>query len=312
MTDSRQGKAAQGSTELKRLAEENRILQRYKKDLETLLETTDDFIYIKDRQHKFIYTSSAFSRLTGHASWQDLVGKDDFDIFPAEHAERYFAFEKAVIREGKPLRFHEEPYYDPEGNLCWVTSTKNPVFDESGQVIGLVGISKDITQLKRQKEQMEHLADHDDLTSLLNRRAFFLYGSKLIAAAEREAGRISVLYIDLDRFKQINDQWGHAKGDEVLTCFGELIKACTRESDLTSRFGGDEFVVMLKSASDEQDDTAVPQLVQRLQQAVQAHHAGLMGCGCSVGVAHYNPGETLDQLVNRADKAMYQAKKKTQ
>lgn len=288
------------------LKAENAQLLRYKRDLETLLETTDDFIYIKDRHHKFVYTSTAFAQLTRHENWQELVGKDDFDIFPSEHAERYFAFEKQVIEEGKTLSFHEEPYFDLQGELRWVSSTKNPVFDETGQVIGLVGISKDITELKRQQEKTAFVADHDDLTNMLNRRAFFQYGQKLLAAAERDHSSIAVLYMDLDKFKQVNDRFSHMAGDKVLAAFGQIIQNLTREADLSARFGGDEFVVLVKQP--EKGREAAIELARRVIAAVDQAKERLKGCSCSIGIAEHTATEALDVLVQRADKAMYLAK----
>ncbi|WP_299183458.1 GGDEF domain-containing protein [uncultured Neptuniibacter sp.] len=294
------------NVKLQQLVAENIELTRYKRDLETLLETTDDFIYIKDEQHKFVYTSTAFAHLARHQSWKELVGKDDFDIFPLEHAERYYAFERQVIEQGESLRFHEEPYFNLEGELCWVSSTKNPVFDEQGDVIGLVGISKDITDLKRQQSQIEYVADHDDLTNFLNRRAFFQYGQKMLAAADRDGSGIAVLYIDLDCFKKVNDRYGHAEGDNVIVAFGAIIKEVTREADLTARLGGDEFVILIKQQNDVVDAASV--LTQRILSEVNRLSQPLLGCGCSIGIAEYHPKERLDTLVNRADKAMYQAK----
>ena len=277
---------------------------RCQKTLETLLEVTDDFIYIKDLNHKFIYASDAFAKLTQHNSWRELIGKDDFDIFPKDHAQVYYQFEKTVIQEGRKLSKHEEPYYDLQGNLRWVTSTKNPVFDARGNVIGLVGISKDITELKIQQQRIEQLATHDHLTGLLNRRALFELGDMFFQKAQREQQYIAMLFVDLDKFKQVNDQYGHSIGDEVLINFSEHLKKSTRASDLVVRMGGDEFIICMSGGPDIQE--AAINCVERICSVDQC--AGDQCCGCSIGIAISASNYDLLNLLRVADKAMYEAK----
>lgn len=277
---------------------------RSQKALETLLAATDDFIYIKDKEHRFIFASDAFARLTQHESWRELVGKDDFDIFPEEHAKLYYEYEKPVMLLGEKLIMHEEPYYDSEGNLRWVTSTKNPFFDDDGNVLGLIGISKDITELKVQRDKIIDLATHDDLTGLLNRRAFFETGKLLIHNAIRNEQQVSLLYIDLDGFKQVNDSFGHDKGDEVLRFFSRYVDNIVREADLFARLGGDEFVILM--TTDEHGDSSTLPLVHRIIQVMQEPQ--MRGCGCSIGVSYANDFIELTDLLKRSDVAMYQAK----
>lgn len=276
---------------------------RYKKALEALLTITDDFIYIKDSDHKFLFTSDAFARLTKHKNWHELVGKDDFDIFPKEHAEVYFKHEQKVIQNGIKLTNHEEPYYDLEGNLRWVTSTKNPVFDDDGNVIGLVGISKDITDLKNQKERISHLATHDDLTGLFNRRAFYELGQMMLDQAIREQKVLVLIYLDLDKFKNVNDQHGHLAGDFVLKSFSEHLKKASRSYDLVARIGGDEFAIALGA---EKSISPAKTLVKRISKDLDA--SKLCGCTCSIGVASSARHTSLESILQAADEAMYEAK----
>ncbi|MGH1461085.1 MAG: diguanylate cyclase domain-containing protein [Neptuniibacter sp.] len=280
---------------------------RFRKTLETFLSVTDDFIYIKDVNHKFLYTSDTFARLTRHDSWRDLVGKDDFDIFPAEHAEVYFAYEKNVMLKGEKLIKHEEPYYDIDGNLRWVTSTKNPVFSDKGQVIGLVGISKDITDFKLQQERINYLATHDELTDLHNRRAFFELGQLMINQAYRDHAQLALLYIDLDNFKPVNDLYGHHVGDELLVYFASHLKKCARDSDIVVRIGGDEFAILIRTESS--DKELSESLAKRILSI--ADNPNMRGCKCSVGIAETNGVYDLHKLLVSADKAMYIAKKNT-
>jgi len=281
---------------------------RCQKTLETLLQVTDDFIYIKDLNHKFIYASDAFAQLTRHNSWRDLIGKDDFDVFPSEHAEVYYQYEQTVLKEGRKLAMHEEPYYDLQGNLRWVTSTKNPVFDAQGNVIGLVGISKDITDLKTQQQRIEHLATHDHLTGLLNRRALFEMGDLFFEKAERDKQQVAMLFIDLDKFKYVNDTYGHNVGDELLIKFSERLKSSTRASDLVVRMGGDEFVICMSSNKNIRQ--AAIKCAERISAEQVCEHGTC--CGCSIGIAVTHSNYKLLSLLSEADNAMYTAKSNAQ
>ncbi|MBB6523059.1 sensor domain-containing diguanylate cyclase [Pseudoteredinibacter isoporae] len=275
---------------------------RYKNVLEALLKITDVFIYIKDAQHKFMFTSDAFARLTGHDSWKELVGKDDFDIFPEEHAKVYFEHEEDVIKKGKTLGQHEEPYYNDKGELCWVCTTKNPVFDDAGNVVGLIGISKDITQMKKHQEIIAHQATHDYLTSVYNRKAFYEFGETMWSKLKREKQQSMMLFIDLNDFKNVNDQHGHQEGDRVLCRFAKLLKHECRESDLLARIGGDEFVLYMSG-----EKHAASKLVDRLIK--ESRQKDLKGCQVSIGIASSLQAKNLSELVRQADEAMYFAKR---
>lgn len=271
----------------------------------TLLSVTDDFIYIKDVNHCFIFASDALARLTNHKSGEELVGKNDFDIFPHEHATIYFNAERPVIEEGKSLHRLEEPYYDHHGHLRWVASTKNPVRNANGKVVGLIGIGKDITELKEREQQLEELSIRDELTQLLNRRALFDFGSKALATAERNQNLAAFLFLDLDNFKSVNDRYGHITGDQVLQLVSKRLQALSRESDYLCRVGGDEFVMLL--ALEEHNTEGLVHLANRILSIFD--EPDLYGCGCSIGIAHTSSVYDLDQLMAAADGAMYKAKK---
>lgn len=275
---------------------------RYKNVLEALLKITDVFVYIKDAQHKFMFASDAFARLTGHDSWHELIGKDDFDIFTEEHAKVYFEHEEGVIKNGTTLGQHEEPYYNHKGELGWVCTTKNPVFDDAGNVVGLIGISKDITEMKKHQETIAHQATHDYLTGLYNRKAFYEFGETMWSTLIRENRKSMLLFIDLNDFKKVNDQYGHQEGDQVLCRFSNILKRECRESDLLARIGGDEFVLYMSG-----DKQAASTLVNRLIQNTDTKE--LRGCQISIGIASNEQAKSLGELVRCADEAMYFAKR---
>ncbi|MCW8885629.1 MAG: GGDEF domain-containing protein [Motiliproteus sp.] len=280
-------------------------------DYMALLAHTPDFIYIKNHKHQFTSTSDAFARLTGHDCWQQLVGKTDFDIFPAEHAHRYFNCEKAVIDAGEHLEDLEEPYYGDDGELRWVSSYKRPIHDDTGRICGLVGISRDITHRKRHEHQIQHLATHDQLTGLANRHMLEEVGVELMALSRRLKHQFCLFFIDLDNLKQTNDYYGHDIGDEVLVTVSRRLEKTFRMTDVICRFGGDEFIVLTISKDPEWDvrrfgESALMQLAKPLPVGQD-----WVPISCSIGVAVATELDSnIEDLIQRADRVMYRAKAK--
>jgi len=124
------------------------------RDFVAFLENTSDFIYFKDKDSRFRFCSQTLAKITGHLSWRDMIGKHDLEVFPADTAEIYFQEELPVFREGKPLLNKIDPYYDDAGMSRWVSTSKWPLFDAEGAVVGLFGISHDITEQKLSEEKL--------------------------------------------------------------------------------------------------------------------------------------------------------------
>ncbi len=131
-----------------RLAELNR-------DFISFLENTSDFIYFKDAASRFRFCSQTLARITGHASWRDMIGKHDLEVFPADTARIYVEEEWPIFHEGRPLLNKIDPYYDEQGRKGWVLTNKWPLLDGEGRVVGLFGMSRDITELKAAQEQLQ-------------------------------------------------------------------------------------------------------------------------------------------------------------
>ncbi len=133
-------------------------LQSMNRDFITFLENTSDFIYFKDESSRFRFCSQTLANITGHASWRDMIGKHDLEVFPEETARIYYEEESPIFQDGKPLLNKTDPYIDAQGRRGWVNTNKWPVFDESGKhVVGIFGISRDISELKQAEEDLKHL-----------------------------------------------------------------------------------------------------------------------------------------------------------
>lgn len=156
--------------------------------------------------------------------------------------------------------------------------------------------------------RVQHLAWHDELTGLLNRRRFAELGQMELERARRLGQEFAAVLLDVDNFKQVNDHYGHAGGDAVLQALGRVLAASVRQSDLSARWGGEEFAMVLPGASGE----SAVQVTERLRQAVERTNIVAAGrplqCTVSIGVASLRPGDSFDELIRRADEAMYQAK----
>ncbi|WP_448521962.1 sensor domain-containing diguanylate cyclase, partial [Pseudothermotoga sp.] len=177
--------------------------------------------------------------------------------------------------------------------------------------VGMVFLRmKQDEQIMQQQRMMEYLYNHDPLTGLFNRRAFEEYGEKLLTLAKRERKKAALLFLDLRRFKGVNDKYGHEAGDLVLNVLGSRFEKAFRESDVVARFGGDEFVALLYDC----DRDSLTHLLDRVFQIVEEPiHLDdkTFEIGVNIGVAIYpDDAQELDQLIRLADMAMYYAKKK--
>src|SRR3954469_20769876 len=178
--------------------------------LHTLMDTIPDQIYFKDCNSRFTRINQSEAMVLGLRSPAEAVGRSDFDFFSPEHAEQAFRDEQEILRTGLPLVNVEEKETKPDGSVRWVSTTKMPLRNSEGRIIGTFGVSRDITQRKNFEAQLERQAFYDPLTQLPNRTLFMNRLKHLFRGAGSEAGRLfAVLYLDVDRFKGVNDGFGH-------------------------------------------------------------------------------------------------------
>jgi hypothetical protein len=162
---------------------------------------------------------------------EEIVGKTDFDFFSKEHAAAAFEDEQKIIRTGEAIvgKLERETFHN--GTSPWVSTTKMPLRDERGQIIGTFGISRDVTAQIKAEKALAYQVLHDPVTGLANRAALMDRLSQALAGLERQPGRLAVLYVDLDHFKKINDSFGHEAGDQVLAEVGRRLSLLSRHAD---------------------------------------------------------------------------------
>ena len=443
----------------------------------SLIDQFPDFIYVKDRRSRFVLANASTARANGVSAPSDLFGKTDLDFFDAEAAEELFAAEQAVMSSGEPISDMEHQLVMRGGSLRWFQSTKSALRDANGRIVGLVGISRDITERKRQDElrrgharlldmiargqpldsvlhalvtlveeeldgvtasvllaeegtdrlrhgaapglpepyrrlidglqigprvgscgtaawrrepvtvsdvlsdplwenyrelplrfgfrscwstpiisaedtllgtfalysnavreptalereltamatdiagiaiertraeaRIYHMAHHDPLTGLPNRALFWTQFARSLGTARREGRRITVTYLDLDNFKEINDTFGHAAGDEVLKILAARLGQCIRSSDLLVRLGGDEFAIVFSNPGSDPGAGVLNRLKDL--RAIISRPLEIDGetiqVTCSMGVAVFpEDGDTPETLLLKADRALYAAK----
>ena len=279
--------------------------------MSNLLSSTEERVYFKDRASRFLLVSSGW--LAAYAPGRtvgEMVGKTDFDVFSGEHARAAFADEQRIIATGQPVTAKVEQETFNDRASAWVSTTKMPLRDESGQIIGTLGISRDITAQIQAERALAHQALHDPLTGLANRVALMDRLAQALVAMERHHSRLAVLFIDLDNFKEINDSFGHDAGDLVLAEIGRRLTGIARRSDTVARLGGDEFVVLCP----ELDESSGPENIGgRIVYTIGVPYIDNgrnLSVTCSVGIAvTSDPATEPDRMIRDADVTMFEAKR---
>lgn len=291
-------------TERKRL--EQASIQ-HKELLDTVLNNVDAYIYMKDVGAHYLYANRNTAELLG-VNQDELIGSSDHELFSPELIARFSELDREVFEQGIKAR-GEETFVRPDGEVRHFWSIKIPLTNEAGNP-AYVGISTDITEVIRLRDKYEKLAHFDSLTGLLSRGHLLERADDELKRAHRKLEPMTVLIADVDHFKEINDSLGHAAGDKALVAVAGVLQNTVREMDFLGRLGGDEFALV---APDTGEDDA-EQVAQRLMAAVEAldlAELGLpsnMNITLSIGLAVYEPQESLDELFARADRALYRVK----
>ncbi len=278
--------------------------------MRNLLASREERVFFKDVDSRFLLVSVGF--LTGIAEGRPLdevVGKTDFDLFSRPHAAAAFEDEQRVLRTGKPIpaKLERETYHDRPD--AWVSTTKLPLHDVDGNIIGTWGISRDVTAQVEAEEALAHQALHDALTGLANRVALMDHLARALIALERQPGSVGMLFIDLDDFKEVNDSLGHDAGDQVLNEIARRLTSVARRTDTVARFGGDEFVLLCAYLNDAEDLRLISdRVVRAIRAPMTIANVDLTVTG-SVGIAlTAEPQVAASELLRQADIALYDAK----
>jgi diguanylate cyclase (GGDEF)-like protein/PAS domain S-box-containing protein len=296
----------QDITERKRAEEE---LYRAHQMLQTILNTIPQRVFWKDRNCTYVGCNRAFATDAGLNNPAEIIGKSDFELAWSGTADRDRADDKRIMEQGSTKLNFDETRSRPDGSLLWLRTSKLPLSDREGKVIGVIGTYEDITERKVAEDRVEFLAFYDALTELPNRALLQDRLSKALASARRRKDKVALLFLDLDRFKDINDSLGHSVGDLLLQEVAERLKKWAREQDTVARVGGDEFVIVLTALKDGADAAVAAERLMHALSAGFVVQGRSLSISCSLGISVFpEHGADSETLIKNADAAMYCAK----
>ena len=278
----------------------------------TLVEQIPAVVYSDDGAHT-TYVSPQIEEILGVSAeayrddpdmWLRLVHPEDRDTVQAQ-SDAFLRGEGSDLVDYRMVR--------PDGRIVWVRDRAYAFRDDDGTVLWEHGLLFDVTELKEAEARVAHLAYHDSLTGLANRQLFEETLTMAMERARRARLVVAVLYFDLDNFKQVNDSLGHHAGDELLVQLAARLRACTRDTDLVARQGGDEFLMLLSDLAPETADATIGTVAERIRAAMDrpfdVNGTPIHARGSS-GISVY-PRDARDSeaMLRNADVAMYRAKR---
>lgn len=274
---------------------------------ERVIDSSLEGIFITDANGVIESINPAFTRVTGYSA-EEVIGKNPSLLSSGRHDDAFYAEMWRRIRDegqwqGEVWNRRKNGEVFPE--LLTITAIR----DDQGEVSNYAALFSDISKLKESEAHIRSLAYFDPLTNLPNRRLFYDRLGMALAHAHRNKGRLAVIFVDLDYFKQINDNQGHTAGDTLLQGVAKGLQEVVREDDTVARLGGDEFVVVLSGISGhEYVIEVVERIIDRINQPLHLI-GGDVQVTCSIGVSLYpEDGTDVEALIQNADTAMYRAK----
>jgi diguanylate cyclase (GGDEF)-like protein/PAS domain S-box-containing protein len=297
----------------RKLAEEHALLR-------AVLDLNPSMIYAKDTEGRFTISNLSYQRRFGYNSEEGLRGKTAYEVFLMQAtegreiesydiADELHRQDLQVIQTGEPLEDLEIQGLWESDMRSWYRTNKYPLRDANNNIVGVLGITRDVTDRKEYEMRLEYQALHDSLTGLPNRRYLLKAIADAMAESSQKQGKVALLFCDLDFFKSVNDMHGHDFGDKCLLELTRRIQAELPTEDFVARFGGNEFVVLTNATMLEARTKA-----ERLLQAVSRQliiDDIVVKIQTSIGIALQNPEHrTPSDLIRDADAAMYQAKER--
>lgn len=309
------------------LAQLKEGLKRSKEFLQTVINTIPDPVFVKNQEHRCIILNQAYCQLVGHPL-EFLMAKSDYEIFPKQEADVFWAEDELVFQTGQAQE-NEQELTDAFGTTHLIATKKSLHKDATGNVF-LVGIIRDITKDKRAEQELRQaaveltranielklsedhlrsLAYHDTLTGLGNRKKFHEALNQSLNWANNNNQLVALMFLDLDGFKQVNDTLGHDTGDQLLRVVAQRLTNSLRNSDIVSRLGGDEFTVILPGIPQADYAAKVAEKILKALSQVFVLEGKNVFITVSIGISIYpKDGDVEDILIKQADLAMYRAK----
>jgi diguanylate cyclase (GGDEF)-like protein/PAS domain S-box-containing protein len=285
--------------------------RRHDRDyLRQVVDIIPHFVFAKDRAGRFTLANRAVAEAYG-TTQEALLGRTDADFNPdAEEVDHFRRDDLEVMDTQREKVIAEEKITESSGRVRWLQTIKRPIVGADGRADQVLGVATDITRHKELEERLSHAALHDALTSLPNRTLF----RDRLELAHRRARRhneskYAVLFLDLDRFKRVNDSLGHGSGDELLRVVARRLERAIRPGDTVARLGGDEFTILIHDVHSPSDPLRVAERIHRELAAPTMLDGAEVYASASIGIALSDGASgRVEDLLRDADTAMYRAK----
>ncbi len=287
-----------------------RAAERDRRIAEQVIRSMAEAVAVTGLDFRFVSINAAFTRITGFSE-SEVVGKESSTLDCGQHSDDFHnALRRAVAQNGRWSGELWQRRKDGEEFLCWLELSE--VLDDTGQRTHWVAVLTDITDRKRAEQELRYLANYDTLTGLPNRTLLGERLSHAMIRARRHGSKVAVLFLDLDRFKHVNDSMGHSAGDRLLKAAAARIQATVRDSDTVARLGGDEFTVVVEDLVDTpQAERVAGKLLSAFVAPLDIDGRTEVVISPSIGISIYpDHGQVPTDLLKFADTAMYQAKEK--
>jgi diguanylate cyclase (GGDEF)-like protein/PAS domain S-box-containing protein len=286
----------------------SRNAERERRIASEVLRSMSEAVAVLDREFQFVSVNPAFSRISGYND-TEVLGKSASLLDSAQHDPDFYRQMRTELeRNGRWSGEMWQQRKDGEEFLCWIESSA--VLDSLGQRSHYVAVLSDITDKKRAEQELRYLANYDTLTSLPNRALLSERLSRAIVRARRQESRIGVLFLDLDRFKDINDSLGHAAGDRILRATAARLQQTVGPQHTVARLGGDEFTVVLENLdTPDEAEKIAREIITSFEAPLDIDEHQDVAITPSIGISIYpDNAQVPTDLLKHADTAMYQAK----
>jgi diguanylate cyclase (GGDEF)-like protein/PAS domain S-box-containing protein len=277
--------------------------ERYRR----IVQTAGEGIWLIDAADRTTFINVRLTQLLGHSP-DEMLGKSLFEFIPAE-SRPLIEIHLQRCRDGVAGQY-ECPLIGKDCGEIWALLSTNRILDNEGGYSGILVMLVDITVRKQMEDSLRRLAIQDPLTGLFNRRHFFTLADQEFERSQRYDRPLALLMLDIDHFKKINDFYGHPAGDQVLCAVAAIIHNCLRQVDLLARYGGEEFVILLPETMLLTAMAVAQRIIATLNAATIPTEQGAIQVTASIGLAALTTytGQTLTQLLDWADRALYDAK----
>ena len=283
-------------------------LKRSERRFRDLADNTADWLWETDAEGRYTYVSNRAQALLGYAP-EELIGRSAFELMQRDDAKRLAGLFQSTREQRRPFYGFEYRASHRDGAVVTLEANGTPILADDGALVGYRGVTRDVSQRKEDQARLVYLAEHDTLTGLWARHKFLDILEQEIRSAARTRQPLTVLFVDIDGFKLINDTHGHVAGDSLLYIVGDLLRKHVPDEHEVARLGGDEFGVLVRGGDAAQGTALAKRLLDALRGAELALAQGAVTLSAGIGICVYPEGGTdSETLLANADVAMSHAK----